>query len=124
VSRPLGENNPKPRRNYLTEFQMMEQATSRPQLTPSEQDAKLARAKRRVRAIKGFYIHFLVFVVVMLILVGVNIAVGPPWWVLFVLVGWGIGVLAHALAVFGHSSRRIAEWEQRKIRQMMEEDGR
>jgi fatty acid desaturase len=110
---------------YLTESHMTEQATSRPpltsSLTSSEQDAKLERVKRRVRAIKGFYIHFMVFVVVMLILVGVNIAVGPPWWVLFVLVGWGVGVLAHALAVFGHTSRRIAEWEQRKIRQMMEE---
>jgi fatty acid desaturase len=92
-----------------------------PQLQSAEQDAKLERAKRRVRAIKGFYIHFLVFVVVMLILVAINIAVGPPWWVLVVLLGWGIAVLAHALAVFGQTSKRIAEWEQRKIRQIMEE---
>jgi fatty acid desaturase len=86
-----------------------------------QRDAKLERAKRQVAAIKGFYIHFFVFVVVMLILVAINIAVGPPWWVLFVLLGWGIGVLAHALAVFGQTSKRIAEWEQRKIRQIMEE---
>jgi hypothetical protein len=100
---------------------MTEQTTSGPQLQPSEHDAKLKRVKRRVREIKGFYIHFLVFVVVMVILFGINIAVGPPWWVLFVLLGWGVGVFAHALAVFGQTSRRIAEWEQRKIRQMMED---
>jgi hypothetical protein len=39
--------------------------------------------------------------------------------VLWVLLGWGIGVLAHALTVFGHTSRAIADWEERKLREFM-----
>jgi fatty acid desaturase len=87
----------------------------------SDQEARLKQAKRQVAAMKGFYIHFLVFALVMLGLAAINFAVGRPWWALWVLLGWGIGVLAHAAAVFGHTSRRLAKWEQRKIKQLMEE---
>ena len=87
----------------------------------SEQASKLMKARRQVAAIKGFYIHFFIFALVMLGLVAINFAVGGRWWALWVLLGWGIGVLAHALTVFGRTSKRIAEWEDRKIRQHMSE---
>ena len=87
----------------------------------SEQESKFIKARRQVAAIKGFYIHLFIFVLVMLGLGAINFAVGGPWWVLWVLLGWGIGVLAHALTVFGHTSRRIADWEERKIRQLLSE---
>jgi|KBSMisStaDraftv2_1062788.scaffolds.fasta_scaffold1482989_2 fatty acid desaturase len=87
----------------------------------SEQESKFIKARRQVAAIKGFYIHLFIFVLVMLGLGAINVAVGRPWWVLWVLLGWGIGVLAHALTVFGHTSRRIADWEERKIRQLLSE---
>ena|SRR5690349_9222505 len=86
-----------------------------------EQGSKLMKARRQVMAIKGFYIHFFIFALVMLGLVAINFAVGRPWWVLWLLLGWGTGVLAHALAVFSRASKRIADWEERKIRQMMSE---
>jgi hypothetical protein len=88
-------------------------------------DAKLARAKKRVGAIKGFYIHLFVFVVVMIGLFVLNLALKywahSPWWVQWPLLGWGIAVGAHGLAVFGQASKRVADWEERKIRQLMEE---
>jgi hypothetical protein len=52
------------------------------------------------------------------LLVIINAATGGPWWVLWVLLGWGIGVLAHGLFVFAGASRRVAEWEQRKVREL------
>lgn len=88
----------------------------------SEQDSKLVKAKRQVAAIKGFYVHVFIFALVMLGLGAINFAVGGPWWVLWVLLGWGIGVLAHALTVFGRASKRIADWEERKIRKLMSEN--
>ncbi len=88
--------------------------------TPPE-DARLAEAKRRVAAIKGFYVHLTVFVAVMLGLVALNTAIGRPWWVQWVFLGWGIGVLAHALAVFGRGSKFIADWERRKIKELLDE---
>jgi hypothetical protein len=87
----------------------------------ADQNAKLVRAKRRVAALKGFYIHFFAFVVVLVVLGVINVAVGPPWWVLWVLLGWGVGVLAHGLGVLGQTSQRIAGWEQRKIQKLMEQ---
>ena len=87
----------------------------------SEQASKFMKARRQVAAIKGFYIHLFIFALVMLGLGAINLAVGGPWWALWVLLGWGIGVLAHALTVFGRTSKRIADWEDRKIRQLMSE---
>ena len=82
------------------------------------QEEKLAQARRQVAALKGFYIHLFVFVAVILLLAIINAATGGPWWVLWVLLGWGIGVLAHGLFVFAGTSRRVAEWEQRKVREL------
>jgi len=82
----------------------------------SEQDPKMMKARRQVSAIKGFYIHFFTFALVMLGLGAINFAVGRPWWALWVLLGWGTGVLAHALTVFGRTSKWIADWEERKVR--------
>jgi hypothetical protein len=41
--------------------------------------------------------------------------------VLWVLFGWGIGVVAHAVAVFGRTPQAIADWEERKVRQLANE---
>jgi len=41
--------------------------------------------------------------------------------VLWVLLGWGIGILAHAITVFGRSPQAIADWEERKLRQFLDE---
>jgi fatty acid desaturase len=85
-------------------------------------DERLARAKRRVGALKGFYIHLAVFVLVMAGLAVINVLRGPPWWVLWVLLGWGIGVVAHGLAVSSRTSRAVADWEERKMREFLREE--
>jgi fatty acid desaturase len=91
------------------------------QQTSPASDLKLQRAKRRVAEIKGFYIHLFVFAVVMAGLFVVNVLVGGQWWVQWVLLGWGAGVAAHGIAVLVHGSRRLADWEDRKIKQLMSE---
>jgi 2TM domain len=59
-------------------------------------------AVRRVNAKLGFRIHALVFTLVNLGLAAINLAATPAYlWFLFSLSGWGIGLLAHALAVHG-----------------------
>ena len=86
---------------------------------PAPAESSLAEARRQVAAIKGFYIHFATYAVVMLLLVVINVGAGGRWWVQWVLLGWGIGIVAHALGVYGRSPRFVAEWEQRKLRQLM-----
>jgi hypothetical protein len=49
----------------------------------------------------------------------VNVATPGVWWVQWVFLGWGIGVLAHALVVYGLGGWLGPEWEERKIRELM-----
>ncbi len=49
----------------------------------------------------GFRIHAIVFVLVIALLVVINVLTGSPYWVLWVLLGWGIGLLAHWFLVLG-----------------------
>jgi hypothetical protein len=76
---------------------------------------RLAEARRRLAALKGFYIHLTVFVLVVGALVLVNSLTGGRWWVVWVFFGWGIGVLAHGAAVSARGSRALAAWEERKL---------
>jgi len=89
-----------------------------PALTRAE---RRARAVRRVAAIKGFYVHLAVYVVVNIGLLAVDALTGSDWWVHWVAFGWGIGVIAHAIAVFGRGSKLVTDWEDRKIKQLMAE---
>lgn len=49
----------------------------------------------------GFQIHALVFVLTMVLLVVINLWTGKPYWVLWVLPGWGVGIIAHWWFVIG-----------------------
>ncbi len=59
------------------------------------------RAKKRVEAKFGFYIHLAVYLAVNALLVTINLSTSTEYlWFKWSLMGWGIGVLFHALAVF------------------------
>ena len=59
------------------------------------------RAKKRVEAKIGFYIHLAVYVVVNILLIIINLNTSTQYfWFKWPLIGWGIGVLFHALGVF------------------------
>ena len=79
---------------------------------------KLTWAKQRVEVITGFYIHLAVFVLVMIILFVVNLTVSEIWWVQWPLLGWGSGLLAHAVLIFGQGPSIIKSWQLRKIHEL------
>jgi hypothetical protein len=81
----------------------------------------LAEAKRQVAARKGFYIHLAIYAVILTGLFVLNLAAGRQWWVQWVFAGWGIGVVAHALAVFASKPKTIANWEERELNRIMNE---
>lgn len=93
-------------------------------MTPTDdsETVRRARAERRVKALKGFYIHAAIFAVVMTILAVVDVATGRPYWVQWPLLGWGAGLLGHGLIVYGRMPRSLRDWERRKIEQMIEQD--
>ena len=48
----------------------------------------------------GFFFHFSAYVLVNLILIAVNLLLTPDkLWFYWPLLGWGIGILAHGLAI-------------------------
>lgn len=53
----------------------------------------------------GFQIHAIVFVVAMVILLAINMMTGAPFWVVWVLASWGIGLVAHWFFKLGPAAR-------------------
>lgn len=76
-------------------------------------------ARRRVAAIEGFYVHLAAYLGVMLILTALNASAGDSWWVQWVWLGWGIGVVAHAVGVFASKPQFLVNWERRKFRELV-----
>ena len=59
------------------------------------------KAKKRVEARIGFYIHLAVYVVVNMLLIIINLLTSSQYlWFIWPLMGWGIGVFFHGLGVF------------------------
>lgn len=78
---------------------------------------KTAKALERVQDVNGFYIHGLVFLLVNALLLGLNLAFSPEvLWMPWVFFGWGLGVLLHALLVFGRTPAFITRWQLRRIK--------
>ncbi len=89
-----------------------------------QEQQRYERARARVKALKGFYIHATAFVLVNIALFVINVLVGGVWWFYWPLLGWGIGLGAHILAVFGFGGGGPwgRDWEERKIREMMDKE--
>lgn len=85
-------------------------------------DPAYKRARRRVLAIKGFYSHIAIYCIVIAALFFINYFQGGRWWFYWAAVGWGIGVSVHAISVFGLDSLLGADWEERKIRELMDRE--
>ena len=84
------------------------------------EDSKYQRAKKRVAALRGFYVHLVVYVVVNLFLFLINITASPDTlWFYWPLLGWGLAVGLHALRVLGFGGLSGAAWEEKKIRELM-----
>ena len=75
-------------------------------MTDMRSDEELRRAAtRRADAKIGFRTHALVYVLVNLGLTALNLLTSPGHiWFLWPMVGWGIGLMAHGLSVYGVTS--------------------
>lgn len=89
-----------------------------------EQQQRYERARKRVEALKGFYTHAAVYVLVNTGLFVINLLAGGSWWFFWPLIGWGIGLAVHALNVFGSGNMLGRDWEERKTREFMDEEAR
>jgi len=88
-----------------------------------DEQEKYQEAKKRVEEIKGFYLHLIAFIVVNTVLLVINLITSPEYlWFVWPIIGWGVGLLVHAITVFGNMWGK--SWEERKIKEIMEKDNR
>ena len=93
-------------------------------LTPDE--IKYQQALKRVKRIKGFYMHLMVYIIINigLLIVNNNNSTENFWrWQNFrTVLFWGIGLLAHGMSVFMPALLMGKDWEERKIKELMEKE--
>ncbi|HEX8562913.1 MAG TPA: 2TM domain-containing protein [Flavobacterium sp.] len=84
---------------------------------------KLSKLHKKVEEIKGFYGNFAAYVLVITGLAIVNLITSAEHlWFLYPAIGWGIGVLVHWMAVYNKVPFLGKEWEEKKIRELMEKE--
>ncbi len=86
------------------------------------EDKLYEKAKERVENIKGFYGNLLSYCIVIPCLAILNYNTTSFPWVLFPAGGWGFGLLAHGLQAFGLNPLWGKNWEERKMREYMEDE--
>lgn len=78
-------------------------------------------AWRRVRALRWFYSHLSLYVAVNFILFMIaSTTSGPSEWFYPVLIGWGLVVVSHCLHAYELLPWTNPDWEQRKVRELIE----
>ena len=99
--------------------------------TNNIENQKYIRAQKKVKKIKGFYSHLIVFIVINLFLSVFNIyrymnngyefsEIITEFGVFSTPVFWGIGLFFHWMGVFGFKSLFSSNWEERKIKEYMD----
>ena len=94
-------------------------------------DERYNLAYKRVKRIKGFYVHLLVYIGVnafIIISIFNRSLIGNEifwrWETFSTALFWGIGLTAHALSVFGRNIFFGRNWEEKKIQELMEKEKR
>jgi transcriptional regulator with XRE-family HTH domain len=98
-----------------------DQSTAKPSIAEqitskykASNDEMLALA--HVRKLKAFYVHLIQYVLVMTLLLVINLKTSPSYlWVIWPALGWGIGLLSHAAAIFDLLSFFGANWEKKQV---------
>lgn len=81
------------------------------------------RARTRVQQLRNFYVHVAVYLFVNLLLLLINLLTDRySLWFYWPLIGWSIAIAVHAFLVYGIGGNWEKEWEERKIRQIMEQE--
>ena len=90
-------------------------------------------AKKQVNELKGFYIHLVIYLVINLFITTMKVSgdlkSGDSFYeaifdfgTIAVWLFWGIGIFFHAWGVFGRNVFFGKDWEEKKIKEYMEED--
>ena len=88
-----------------------------------ERDPALALAEQHVKAVRDFFYHLMVFVMVNALMVIIDLratgdqAVLGLDWAYWLILFWGLGLAGHAISVFFGNYRVAKEYEELKARE-------
>ena len=90
----------------------------------NDKENRYLRAKDQVAEIKKFYTSLFFYIVFIGFLAGLNYYTNEfrYMWFLWAALGWGIGLVFQAFKAFRWAPFMNKDWEERKIKELMEED--
>lgn len=84
---------------------------------------KYEKAKKQAKSIRSFYINLMCYCIVIPIVIFINLTFVPEiQWFWFTMIGWGCGLLAHGMETFKWNPLFSKDWQERKLKQFMEEE--
>lgn len=87
------------------------------------ENSKYVKAVEKVEKLKEFYKNLASYCIVIPFLIFINLKTYAGFqWFWFPMIGWGIGLLFHFLEVNNYNLFLGKNWEQRKIKEIMNED--
>lgn len=107
--------------DLIKEEPMIENKTNNLKFSDREEE----EAIEYVKNLKGFHMNWMTYLIVIPGLYILNITVTPGYlWVVWPAMGWGVGIILHALTLFGQFGVFGAEWEQRQFEKRMNRNRR
>jgi sensor histidine kinase YesM len=86
------------------------------------EEKRYLKAKERVDALKGFYGNLTAYLIVIPSLWWLNYKTTDFLWAIFPTLGWGFGLTMHAMEAFGYNPLWGKRWEEKKIKELMEDE--
>lgn len=89
------------------------------------EEQRYYEAKKEVDKVKGFYHHLITYIVLNIFFLVFNLVTSPKeLWFYWPLLWWGLGVISHGTRVFGYYPFFSKDWEERKIKDLMDKENR
>jgi len=109
--------------SFTVVLPLLTQKTKIMKINNSLEENKYIKAKERVGKMKEFYANLVSYIGVNTFLIILNYY--TSWdtkWFIYPLIGWGIGLLFHYFEAFGYYPFLGRNWEEKKIKQLMNEE--
>lgn len=88
-----------------------------------EEERLYRKAKKKAQNIRSFYINLGMYWLIIPMLIFINLKYTPEFhWFWFSMLGWGIGITFHGMEAFDVNPFLGKEWEERKIREILEKE--
>ncbi|WP_442266188.1 2TM domain-containing protein [Tenacibaculum sp. ZS6-P6] len=114
------ENNNK---TFTVSLPLLSKTKNIMKISDNFENSSYIKAVERVEKIKEFYRNLASYLIFIPFFIFINLRFSPQFhWFYFPIIGWGIGVLFHGLEVYNYNVFLGKDWEERKIRELMDKD--